>query len=536
MNPLSISQKKKQDKYLNDGYEWVVDIDIEQFFNKVNHDKLIQILREQVNEEELIASIIRNMKRHHLEEITEKKQWTMWQVLELEALERYKKANQKKYKKQFKDINAKIEMLIREANEKGYMDQEIEILEAINNGFKGFRRPSHTLQGEFFHLNERKLEALIKAAIDDMKNAQTAILRMANDKYRQIIYDAQVYANTGAGTYEQAVDMATKDMLSSGLNCVQYANGARHTLEDYADMAIRTASKRAYLQGEGTKRQEWGIHTVIVNKRGNPCPKCLPFCGKVLIDDVWSGGSSDGISNVTGLKYPLMSKAVAAGLYHPRCRDVHTTYFEGINTPPDDKYSKEELQQIADAYRNGQQSQYAERQAEKFGRLSRHSLDPENKKNYEKREKQWKSVAKGHDSGIIKSTNAKEVNDVHSVGKIDKDLYKCITEDIVTDEVIITDNQIQHILERHPDSYEKSMDNLKNALLDPDFIIEDKHKNTGLVIKRLKTEEGHSQIVLRICTSEDEPGYKNSIISSWEISDKRLQNYLRNKRILYKKE
>lgn len=38
-------------------------------------------------------------------------------------------------------------------------------------------------------------------------------------------------------------------------------------------------------------------------------------------------------------------------------------------------------------------------------------------------------------------------------------------------------------------------------------------------------------IVLRICTSEDEPGYKNSIISSWEISDKRLQNYLRNKQI-----
>ena len=31
--------------YLNDGYEWVVDIDIEQFFDRVNHDKLIQILR-----------------------------------------------------------------------------------------------------------------------------------------------------------------------------------------------------------------------------------------------------------------------------------------------------------------------------------------------------------------------------------------------------------------------------------------------------------------------------------------------------------
>ena len=71
-----------------------------------------------------------------------------------------------------------------------------------------------------------------------------------------------------------------------------------------------------------------------MNKRGNPCPKCLPFVGKILIDDVWSGGSSEDGS------YPLMSSAMAAGLYHPNCKDNHTTYFPGISTPPDDKFSK----------------------------------------------------------------------------------------------------------------------------------------------------------------------------------------------------
>ena len=79
--------------------------------------------------------------------------------------------------------------------------------------------------------------------MDDMKKAETAVLRMANDQYRKVIFNAQVYANTGAGTYEKAVDMATKDFLSAGLNCVEYVNGARHTLADYADMAIRTACK-----------------------------------------------------------------------------------------------------------------------------------------------------------------------------------------------------------------------------------------------------------------------------------------------------
>lgn len=36
--------------YLNAGYEWIVDLDIEKFFDTVNHDKLISILRERVND------------------------------------------------------------------------------------------------------------------------------------------------------------------------------------------------------------------------------------------------------------------------------------------------------------------------------------------------------------------------------------------------------------------------------------------------------------------------------------------------------
>ena len=37
-------------EYLNEGYEWVIDLDIEKYFDTVNHDKLISILREQVND------------------------------------------------------------------------------------------------------------------------------------------------------------------------------------------------------------------------------------------------------------------------------------------------------------------------------------------------------------------------------------------------------------------------------------------------------------------------------------------------------
>lgn len=336
-------------------------------------------------EDELIKSMIRNMDRHRAEETKEGIEWSMWQAEQLKALEKYKRDNRKRYGKQFQNLNKEIGELIRISRQKGNMQQEIQILNAIRKGFPA-RKISKGATAEFFKLNERKLEALIEATTHDMEAAETAVLRKANDDYRKAIFNVQVYANTGAGTYEKAVDMATRDMLSRGLNCVEYANGARHTLADYADMAIRTASKRAYLQGEGEKRQEWGITTVIVSKRGNPCPKCLPFVGKVLIDDVWSGGKkSDG-------PYPLMSKAVAAGLYHPRCKDSHTTYFPGISTA-DDIWSEKELEDIGQANQQEAERKYASRQVEKYGRLAEYSLSPENQKQYKQKSEKWEGEA-----------------------------------------------------------------------------------------------------------------------------------------------
>lgn len=349
-------------------------------------------------EYELMSSMIRNMDRHRAEETEEGYNWSMWQAEQLKALEKYKKNNQKKYQKQFKSINAQIEEVIRQARQKGNMQQEIRILQAIKKGWKVHgknKTPAHqAMTAEFFKLNDRKLEALIKATMEDMEKAEIAVLRKANDDYRKAIFNAQVYANSGAGTYEKAVDMATKDMLSRGLNCVMYANGARHTLADYADMAIRTASKRAYLQGEGEKRQEWGVTTVIIAKRGNPCPKCLPFVGKVLIDDVWSGGRSDGVDPETGKKYPLMSYAISQGLYHPRCKDSHTTYFPGVSTA-DDTWTKEELEAVGLQNQQESRQQYAERQVEKYGRLAEYSLDWENKQIYGRKAAEWKGVRVG---------------------------------------------------------------------------------------------------------------------------------------------
>ena len=359
-------------------------------------------------EDDITASLIRNLKHHRAQETEEGLEWVQWQTVQLQELDKFKRRYAKKLNKEFKRINPHIDEAINEAFNQGKMDEEVAILESIKEGKgkgKAYRRGS-----SFFQKDNK----IINATTNDMEKAEYAILRRANDQYRKIIFDAQMYAASGAGTYEKAIDMATHDFLSAGINCVQYKNGARVSVSKYAEMAIRTATKRAYLQGQGEMRQEWGISTVILNKRTSACPLCAPFVGKVFIDDVWSGGTSkDG-------NYPLLSSAISAGLYHPNCKDSHTTYFPGTSTKPEHITRRDLVKMVSEAKRESKAT-YCERQAEMCGRLARYSLDTDKQRIFKLREQQWiekkfeyteRELAHIKDDGIIDAghVNLKLVN------------------------------------------------------------------------------------------------------------------------------
>lgn len=333
-------------------------------------------------EDELISSMIRNFKNHRVEEDKNNFCWTQWQAEQLKSLEEYRKHNAKKFGKRFKTINSKVEEMIRTAKADGNASQEAEILEAVKDGFKAPKKPSAHSTAEFFKMNDRKLDALIKSTTDDLKRAETAVLRMSNDKYRKAIFNAQVAMNTGAVTYEKAVDITCKDMLNAGLNCVEYKNGARHTLSDYADMAVKTANKRAYLRGEGEKRAEWGVSLVVVNSRQGGCPDCAKYIGKVFIDDVYSNGKkSDG-------NYPLLSTAIKNGLFHPRCKDSTSTYYPELDDL-DAPLSEDEIKELDRQRGIEEKQQYAQRQAERFDRRAEYSLDEDNKRIAQTRADEW---------------------------------------------------------------------------------------------------------------------------------------------------
>lgn len=87
---------------------------------------------------------------------------------------------------------------------------------------------------------------------------------------------------------------------------------------------------------------------------------------------------------------------------------------------------------------------------------------------------------------------------MYTIGRIDIEKYRVVSPELQTDAVIITEERIRHIQERHPEDYERYARYLNQA--------------------------------------GDQPEYKNSVITFLKIDSKRFQRYLRTKKILYKSE
>lgn len=174
-------------------------------------------------------------------------------------------------------------------------------------------RPAGKAQPPTTGGNDIKLDNTKEKITRDLKKVQAAVWRKMDDVYRQTVYRAEMNLAAGAKTLEQAIDMATKEFLQKGIDCIEYKDGKRVNIASYAEMALRTAAHRAKLLGEGKKRDEWGIHTVFVSAHANTCPLCAPWQGKILIDDVFSHGTKEKADR---LGYPLLSTAIKAGLLH----------------------------------------------------------------------------------------------------------------------------------------------------------------------------------------------------------------------------
>ena len=497
---------------------------------------------------DLVKSLHRCLARHQQQEQTEGGQngtprhWEAWQAAKLRDIRRFRRENTAILGEYRDRIDAGTRALLEE--------------EAAQGGTDGF-----------FRMSDERMTALLNEMQQANEQSERAALRYMNDVYRKTILRTAAAMQAGGHTLQQATDAATRDFLDQGIACIRYRNGRRVNISTYAEMALRIAGTRAMLMGEAAQRERLGLDTVLVSQYGACSKTCLPWQGLVYIDDVFqpyhgprTPGGTYGISR-NGRQYPLLSVAMQGGLFHPNCRHTLSTWVEGVSTRPRpmDKAKVEAAAQLEAKQRA------LERSVRKAKRQAAGLCDPAAAKAARARvraaQKELRDFVADHGdvlrrnvwrerdtaalerytnpaaSGILDTSNRIGVNpDVNYICDLNPEIYKAAVPTITTEHVIITDKQLEHIRERHPDISATVMEQLTEIIHAPDYIIETDMPYTANILKHLEINGKGYQLVLRIRTDSDPEEFQNSVITFMSVNEKRYRQYLRNRKILYSRE
>jgi hypothetical protein len=124
---------------------------------------------------------------------------------------------------------------------------------------------------------------------------------------------------------------------------------------------------------------------------------------------------------------------------------------------------------------------------------------------------------------------------MYIIGRIDIKTFSVVAKNIRTEEVVISNERIEHIEAHHPGDFETYSKYIERMLEDPQYILEDSVPKTAVVLNDFYEDDKRFRLILKLAVIEDEQNKKNSVITFMKISEKKFEKYLRNKKILYKR-
>lgn len=104
-----------------------------------------------------------------------------------------------------------------------------------------------------------------------------------------------------------------------------------------------------------------------------------------------------------------------------------------------------------------------------------------------------------------------------------------------TDEVIVTNERLEHIKIHHPQDFELFKTFGVEAVTQPNEIIKDiKHSGTVFMIKSIP--DTNLNVVVRLALETDDEGLKNSVMTFYRIRNSNLNKLRKKNKPLYNKE
>ena len=127
------------------------------------------------------------------------------------------------------------------------------------------------------------------------------------------------------------------------------------------------------------------------------------------------------------------------------------------------------------------------------------------------------------------------MQDIQKLGVMNTFLLEKEFGKLQTDEVIVTEERILHIQQRHPEDYDLFKQYGAECISSPDYIVKDqKHPGTVFMVKKLS--DTNLNVVVRVVLDTDDKGLKNSVMTFYRIREKNLKKLIAKSCLLYKKE
>lgn len=213
----------------------------------------------------------------------------------------------------------------------------------------------------------RAAEAIRADIVSDLADVRTRITRLPDDVYKMIAPHGAIYQVIDNDiTPAQAQAMAWRVFVSQGVTGFTDKSGRNWSLSAYVEMAVRTASQRAFNDSHLARMQALGVEYFTVPDSAHPCPKCFPWQGRVL--------TAAPILNPTIHVDGTIAEATAAGLFHPNCRHPLTAVFPGVTVLPKPREWTAEDQRLYDL---SQKQRRLELEVRKAKRQLEYAASPE---------------------------------------------------------------------------------------------------------------------------------------------------------------
>lgn len=235
------------------------------------------------------------------------------------------------------------------------------------------------------------VQSLVRETVSQVTSTHLQLLRRPLDIFRSVIAEAGA-APVAAGTETRlrAAQRVLDRFARSGVAGFVDRAGRSWEIESYAEMAVRTASGRAHVQGRLDVYQSDGRDLVIVSDAPQECSVCRPWEGRIL--------SISGNDRTR----PSLAEATASGLFHANCRHDVRPYVAGLTKPFTHTADP-------DGDRARQEQRYLERGVRRWKRAEVVGLDDEAKAKARARVQEWQGRLREHvDANDLKRLRQRE--------------------------------------------------------------------------------------------------------------------------------